>query len=314
MKLEFKKTNRLLLLSILCILHSGMVSAQAAWGVVGTKYQYLGAWKPLSGPYEGVTTVEVIRDTLLQGRECRVFEQTAGYVWWNGWDIPVTSFIFFEEDGQVYYHNQEADTFALLYDFRKVAGESWTVPVWSEWPDSFCPAFDALSVHVDSVSVEEINGQALKVQHVTITYSADEWQWHLSDKIYEGIGSATRMFFVRVDCSTHHYDIVELICVDHPDAGQLNFTDQPCPTTSTDGRPANLWQISLHPNPVTQQATVSCEGAFAMSVSDFSGRVLFQSTHAREVLEMDMSAYPAGVYVVRVTQGQRTSIQKIMKQ
>ena len=69
--------------------------------------------------------------------------------------------------------------------------------------------------------------------------------------------------------------------------------------------------LHLHPNPATSHLTVTGVGRGAtVVVLDVAGRVLARQVAADDNLQLDLSAYPAGTYFLRVTDATRSAVGK----
>ncbi len=73
--------------------------------------------------------------------------------------------------------------------------------------------------------------------------------------------------------------------------------------------------VSLYPNPASTSVTLGLEGFEGESqveVVDMNGRVVMRHEVRDAKLEMNVSELPQGAYFVRVTNGTRTAISKLI--
>lgn len=94
----------------------------------------------------------------------------------------------------------------------------------------------------------------------------------------------------------------------NPNSGRaFYFIDDICVSADSLGCEMNVGiptpspsSLTLYPNPVSSNLTVTglTEGA-AIQITDISGRVIFTSTINHSTSNIDMSAYPEGVYILR---------------
>ncbi|MCO6488167.1 MAG: T9SS type A sorting domain-containing protein [Phaeodactylibacter sp.] len=217
---------------------------QVEWAPTGTKYYYTYWWDDGISYNTDVIEVEVVGDTLIQGKNCRVFQQNSGIIGWN-WGCAGSQYMY-EEDGRAYFYNDANQSFGLLYDFTKTAGESWKVPVCG---NEFCKGLDTLIVAVDSVTYTEQNGLQIRTQHVRLSSGPDGAALG-NGKVYENIGSATRMYFVEGFCVTAEAGILNLRCFESPGAGIFNFVGEACDRINAVQEIAlgNI-QLLFYPNP-----------------------------------------------------------------
>ena len=77
---------------------------------------------------------------------------------------------------------------------------------------------------------------------------------------------------------------------------------------------AALTAINLYPNPVADVLYVSAPTASEVALLDMSGKVIaVRSLNGQEV-SFDMSSLAGGVYMVRITNADQVTIQKVVKQ
>lgn len=217
---------------------------QVEWAPTGARYYYTYWWDDGISYNTDVIEVEVVGDTLIQGKSCQVFQQNSGIIGWN-WGCEGSQYMY-EEDGKVYFYNDASQSFGLLYDFTKVAGESWKVPLCA---NEICKELDTLTVVVDSITYTELNSIQIKTQHVRISLDSTGATWGIS-KIYENMGSAIRMYLVEGICITVEAGIINLRCFDSPDTGIFNFAGEACDRINAVQEIAlgNI-QLLFYPNP-----------------------------------------------------------------
>lgn len=194
--------------------------SQVTWAPVGAKYHYTYWYDDFMSIQTEIMEVEVVGDTVIQGKNCRIFQQNSGIIGWN-WGCGGNHYLY-EEGSRVYFFDDANQSFQLLYDFTKETGESWEVPLC----ESLCYSFQNLTVRVDSVSFTELNMKTIKTQHVS--FLDDTGTPFGNDRVYEGIGSATQMFFVQENCTTADVGFLNLRCFNSPIEGLFNFTGEDC--------------------------------------------------------------------------------------
>lgn len=100
-------------------------------------------------------TILSVMDTVVLGMPCHLVIGDCNC------GTSQTNYVY-EQNRKVYWYNYTLGTFSLLYDFNLDAGGTWTVISQNANGDS-------LTLRVDSVSYDTINGHVLKVQHVSTT-------------------------------------------------------------------------------------------------------------------------------------------------
>jgi len=81
---------------------------------------------------------------------------------------------------------------------------------------------------------------------------------------------------------------------------------------------ATVFQLSAFPNPVTNDVTVSINGTIAKSgtlqMTDISGKLISTTTVSTNRCTINMNGMPAGLYLIKYTDSERTQTIKINKQ
>lgn len=269
--------------------------AQLEWAPMGAKYYHSVAnFMGSSGnsPY-GVQVSEVIGDTIIAGKNCRVLD-----TWWlpgcEGREFT------YEEEGRVYLYDEESGSFGLVFDFNKGAGEFWWVPVCSYWFGEI-PA-DSMQIFVDSVGLTHVNGMAIRTQFVTWTHPWFNYMDHT--KIYEGIGNAPAIYFFWGSGVTADFFLHTFNCYESPTHGIFNFVGgQPCGVYTAVGEAqAEVEQLRLYPNPAGESLKVELPegGRGRLALYDAQGKLLKMQylDVVPEVWPLDVSALPAGMYLL----------------
>ncbi|MCF0049259.1 T9SS type A sorting domain-containing protein [Dyadobacter sp. LJ53] len=82
--------------------------------------------------------------------------------------------------------------------------------------------------------------------------------------------------------------------------------------------PASADWVNVYPTLVTSQCTVELKGAISLKeasaeVIDLTGRSRAVKTISQKTTEVDFSSYPSGLYLLRVTNGNKNTVWRIMK-
>lgn len=306
--------KRTLFLLFTLFAFSIFLSAQIQFAPVGSNYYYWGEYQNNNeGPFfPYIITMNVLSDTIIEGQTCRKLGGS-NLSWQCGEDYVMYDYVY-EDNGQVYHWNRHTANFELLYDFNKNAGESWQVPYFCGGLDNQnCPA-DTFSVIVDSVSYVEINNLSLKVQHVSLE---SENLGGYVFTIYEGIGCIDHFYFLKEDfCFTIHDYFRGLRCFDSPIDGSFPFftDDGQCDMIVGLAQELNTSEVSIFPNPFTDEVIIEAEGTFSITLYDLIGRQLFVQKDVHQRTSMDLKNYLPGTYFISIHQGDSRLMQKVIKQ
>ena len=94
----------------------------------------------------------------------------------------------------------------------------------------------------------------------------------------------------------------------------IRITKFPASVTNTNGKVSG---VNIYPNPNNGVFSISlpAEHTVEVVITDISGRIIHKAeTEQVDVLKVDMSHQPKGIYLVRMTTGQTTAYGKIMVQ
>lgn len=259
--------NQFLLTCFFCLMLQAFGFSQSDFASVGTKWTYT-EWVLSPNPAIGTLYpfyTQVDSEVLFQGRLCRrLLGGRAG-------QPQLPRFYLYNQNDSVFWWDFYNQRFNLLYDFSAQTGDSWEI----EMPHGSLPEGDTTNtVHVDSMSHIILDGDTLKVWHI----SYDEWaDW--SDIIIENIGSTCYMIPVP---DLHEFNICDLRCFEN-DTVELLFVDYPCDTLITIGSSSILENtgnrtIQLYPNPALDHLQIECSEyrgeLLKIELFDISGKIM----------------------------------------
>ena len=77
----------------------------------------------------------------------------------------------------------------------------------------------------------------------------------------------------------------------------------------------NALLVGIYPNPTNDAFTLSLAtpGVYSITITDMTGKALLRQTVSNPLFRMDISAYPAGVYLVTVDNGKRKNTMRVIK-
>jgi hypothetical protein len=211
-----------------------------------------------------------------------------------------------EVEKRVYYHKLNDDGFydMLLYDFSVKKGSSLLLSS-IESPEFF------ESMKVTSVDSVIVNG--VKRLRIQLSDGTDSDTW--IEKIGSLQGIINHCYF-ETDSNKRI-----LLCVKQDgemiysnDAySECFYTQSSFPTFSTDLR--NL-KINIYPNPFTNEITIEYPGTepFTIEILNSVGQKVFENNvPTQNRFQVNLSAFPAGMYFVKVTSGKKVMVQKIIR-
>jgi hypothetical protein len=156
-------------------------------------------WAPIGATWyytEGFATsgdvdyfkIESAKDTLIQGKTCKKLMKRHKPLCA---DRPDVEFMY-SENNRVYFLDTNFNSFQNLYDFNANTGDQWIIKIKNYHNPQIA---DTLFVHVDSTTVDTINGYPLKKLFVKYIFHNDvNPNYNYTSIIIEKIGDLQYMF------------------------------------------------------------------------------------------------------------------------
>ena len=238
-------------------------------------------------------------------------------IWWLGDDIELDGVLyrkmhyvlegsgyhftglegaFREEDKKVFVRGwdsglQHFNEERLYYDFDLQVGDSFNVCSYSE------PCF------IQVVAIEEVEMEDGTLRK-KIVFN-DGWGGEENETWIEGVGSLAGVSH-RFDPNLVGSFFSHLQC--YFEEGNLNWTDGECWDDTEENLSEN---ICLHPNPTRGMVYVDAENLQKVEVLNLYG----QRVQCQESSAIDLFGLSAGVYVVRITDGEgHVEVRKVVKE
>ena len=188
--------------------------------------------------------LEYAGDTTVNHKEVVIIIRT-NTLYDKGEHQEVTREYLYEQDGVVYWWNDDLQEFTVLYDFGAEPGDEWEIIVGSE----------SVTMHVDSVMYNEYEGEVYKVLKVSDENNI------FSGTVVSGIGHMTSFFPERLMTRNKKYRVEGMRCFWRN--GELLFKngDRDCDEVyqeyhngiEEDGPSTGSGTFTLYPNPTNQR-------------------------------------------------------------
>lgn len=289
------------------------VNAQG-WCKPGSQWYY---WSPsMESPMVRSISVTSYHDTIINERVCyktdfRSLCQFGDYKY-----IYVHS-----RNDSVFFIDPILGDFKLLYDFTKKAGESYKIhPLYGDYKDY-------LTVTIDSVKTEVINGKTVRVQYAQTSSHSElhnpvNWNWILgsyskSVKIIEYIGSIT--YFLPRESSWCDYILRDTLCsYEDPSGFFYKVGNRDCSKSYDSSVTIESIDVtddlSLYPNPASNIINIKSPRDYDVSIFDIYGKqVGVLKIKADDVVEFNLSQYMSGTYFIKFQSNQKVVTKKVVK-
>lgn len=147
----------------------------------------------------------------------------------------------------------------------------------------------------------------IKVSNYNLTSSykgADSYTWYLDDQVIDG---ATGEALIADESGTYKVEIVRTGCVVLSEGVEIEIL----------GLSADLHGLNVYPNPVKDllSVRVSKNSDYQLVLFDAAGRVHYKQSVSGndDVLEIDMGSLMTGIYYLKVSSSEGSSVKKIKK-
>ncbi len=251
----------------------------------------------MPGSDYGYHRISILGDTVISGDTAKIF--------WHEYLSPVdTSYYFYymrTENQKVYMYSSELEDFKLLYDFGAETGD--TLEIWADYDGL---GVDSFKLHIDSTSTILLNGISLKTQYVS---QIDYWGvYYMAGKIIEGIGWEGYMFPQNGVMDPPFGG--DIRCFEDNRIGLYQFTALACDFVGVESPSELVFQ--LYPNPVTSTLTITpAEISQIPNVTIYSSTGQYLANYQSNTI--DFHDYPTGIYFVRITHLNSSTLQKVVK-
>ena len=239
--------------------------------------------------------LEYAGDTTVNHKEVVIIIRT-NTLYDKGEHQEVTREYLYEQDGVVYWWNDDLQEFTVLYDFGAEPGDEWEIIVGSE----------SVTMHVDSVMYNEYEGEVYKVLKVSDENNI------FSGTVVSGIGHMTSFFPERLMTRNKKYRVEGMRCFWRN--GELLFKngDRDCDEVyqeyhngiEEDGPSTGSGTFTLYPNPTNSVLTIH-HSAFNIPNSSFRitnlmGQTVRTGNLNAETQQIDVSDLPQGMYFISI--------------
>lgn len=227
---------------------------------------------------------EVIGDTIIQGKNCKIISGSCNCV------VPGVGSIVYQEGDKIYSYNSEPDTFRLLYDFTLEPGDTL---IFEGDPDVGGDGYYL----IDSITTIQVGSQTLRVQH--ITHLAFDVVW--GDIIIERIGSNGCLYPVIGFCDP---STGGLRCYEDAETGLINFQTPPRSCTYVTGidDPLAVPDVKIFPNPATYILNIQSENPIEQITlfNNLGIPVLRNAFDGQTAFDLEVYLMPPGMYYVHI--------------
>lgn len=264
---------------IILFITVGRLHAQE-WFPIGANWYYNQVDFLLMG--ERFKYFEVTGDTTIQGKYCRTIEGECECS-----EFALVNYLHVDGE-QVFYFDEVSSAFRILYDFGLAPGDTL---------EYFSHNHGETRYVLDSITMLDINGYSLRVQHFQYVNGI----WELGDKVFEFIGSNRCLYPLIGVCDP---GTGGLRCYEDGILGPYKFIDIeiPCDYITTSTVDIQEPSVQVYPSPAHDYFIVESERPMSQLevINIHSGSVLFQIAPMQNFTQIDRRDLPAGTYIIRI--------------
>ncbi len=284
------------------------INTNKQWNVMNTSYAYGGSPATRNTMILHISASDtLINDTLYQkvvniGHSETLFTKDIGFIREDMNERKV----FFREETQVFYPPQDK----LLYDFSLETGDTTEV-----FGLHHCTSYSNTYTVVSTGTIQLLNGAERKTWHLEPVgdnvQEADLW--------IEGIGSIYGMLFPACSQLATISFSLKLLCYYENDIELYRSDEDSCFIDWTSGLESHAQHsIKLFPNPATGQVQIELPDNIMLEPVKIElhspiGRLLYNAKPTSHFHKIDVAHFPAGLYLVRLWDGERWRVQKLVK-
>ena len=239
-------------LTFLFIVLSLTVYSQVEFAPIGAEWYY-NYREGIQGPETGYYLLKSVKDTIIDSKECKLLSHMLVNSKRDVLDKGQS--ILYEDVTENKIYRYLFNSFYLLYDFTKVAGD--TIIIKEPYAET---QYDSILIVVDSVGVEIISDSIqLKTWNVKVI---QDFKYYFGGKIVERIGNLSFLFPVnQLDCDggcpmpIRCYNDDQFNFVLH----ELNGLQVSCDYVYTSVVDFKSQEISVYPNPFVNSFKIKKE-------------------------------------------------------
>jgi len=279
-------------ISLILVIGTLMSLVSQTWFEGSPNWKYTVDYWDCNIPTAGYDLIKYVKDTLIDGLEMKVFEETVyrntmGDVFTYAHDK-----IYYENGGIVYLYSN--GNHVKLYDFTKQIGEIDTI----EWQhDELCDS--VLLLRLDAIESFELANDFLDVQ---------KWSQLIDSTVYpdafivvEKIGARYYHPFEALDwnCWIHTCYPHSFNCYYNEDLGQNYPINADCSFLVSTGEPLDHQGIStIFPNPTFGQVNIESNTEIStIRVYNLDGTLIMERKLGENI---DLEEAPIGLYYVKI--------------
>ena len=280
----------------------------------------------------GYLLIESVSDTVIDGFACKKLAKSKKH--YNYVTEEVKQFVFGYE-----YMTQIDDSVMIyrygklrkLYDLNAEIGDTLTFPGSEHEPVQDSSLMYGRTVVVGKGTVE-FDGQTLRYIDLKNYRNWEESPWqftayvdygndyYMSARICEKIGNISGYLLPEICYEADATESWGALRCYSDDAMSVSFSDEECDYVPSDVGidETTASSINIYPNPANDNVTISLTGSYnSIEIYDSFGRMMMSqqvnTTTSQQVIDVDISSYTSGLYLVVIKSDDERHYKRIVK-
>ena len=285
-------------LLLLTFISTGLFAQDASWFETGATWTYQYKENGFMEVETHLAIFSITEQTTLNGQACAKMEATGNNSNPLNCNAAWPPYYLYESDDSIFFATDYDNTFRLAYDFGAEPGDTWEFIV----PIDIFETETVYMVTVNNVTTTEIDGQELKqmnlnYQHISGDDSYIGWQ---NLPVTEKIGAVPFLipFGKWSVCENHFNDSIR--CYSDSQIAYLAPDFSSCFLGLNDTRPEV--NMGIYPNPAQNTFTLEVwdNRILEIQIYTVSGKRIFSNGFDNHKIEVNTSAFKAGLYHISV--------------
>ena len=184
----------------------------------------------------------------------------------------------------------------------------------AEWTD--IRAITSVTVTPANVSVKKGDKQQFSATVVATGGASLDITWSIAGHALTATNiSATGLLTVAADETANTLTVTAISVFDNTKKGTTTVRIENVTGVETADTPL----ARVYPNPTDGTITIETRGfiplsdSYILTISDINGKILLRQTVSDQITQLDVSAYPSGVYLLTIDDGKRQSVMRVVK-
>jgi hypothetical protein len=289
--------------TLIFLISLATTQAQSTFAPIGATWVY--KYTSSNGAVSTCSLTSV-NDTIVNGKQCKKIVSDCGGCSWPQYNI------LYSENNVIYFYNPNTNSFAVLYDFNKTVGQTYTTKL----------DIDSVVFKIDSIGTIDINGYNLKKMYTHVTHHPSFLEVYSGISI-ENIGHVGFFFpWDNASCVEGSVTVGQSVpgpgplgCYSDTIIGLYSTGKIPDCTTNKIKNPPIVNVLKIYPNPNDGSFTLTIDsGITNLSFYNAIGQLIQSQSYSGVAanFNIELITKAKGIYFLKVQSEKSTTTKKII--